>query len=81
MSRAAAPALIQVVAVAENGVIGRDGTMPWRLKSDMAHFRELTMGKPVVMGRKTFQSLPKPLELGDFYVENAFGFFEIIHLT
>jgi dihydrofolate reductase len=57
--RAASPALVQVVAVAENGVIGRDGALPWRLKSDMAHFRALTMGKPVVMGRKTYQSLQK----------------------
>jgi dihydrofolate reductase len=55
----AGPAVVQVVAVAENGVIGRNGTLPWRLKSDMAHFRKVTMGKPVVMGRKTWQSLPK----------------------
>jgi len=55
-------ALVIVVAVAENGVIGRKGGLPWRLKSDMKHFRNLTMGKPVVMGRKTYQSLPrKPL--------------------
>ena len=53
--------LVLVVAVAENGVIGRDGQLPWRLKSDMPHFRALTMGKPVVMGRKTFLSLGKPL--------------------
>lgn len=59
MSAAAVPALVQVVAVAENGIIGRDGALPWRLKSDMAHFRALTMGKPVVMGRKTYQSLQK----------------------
>jgi dihydrofolate reductase len=45
------------VAVAENGVIGRGGTMPWRLKSDMQHLRARTMGKPVVMGRKTWASL------------------------
>lgn len=62
MSAVALPALVHVVAVAENGIIGRDGTLPWRLKSDMAHFRALTIGKPVVMGRKTYQSLPrKPL--------------------
>lgn len=54
--------LILVVAVAENGVIGRNGGLPWRLKSDMAYFRKVTMGKPVVMGRKTWDSLPrKPL--------------------
>ena len=51
-----------IAAVAENGVIGHGGTMPWRLKSDMKHFRALTMGKPVVMGRKTYLSLAlKPL--------------------
>ena len=54
--------IVLIAAVAENGVIGRGGTMPWRLKSDMAHFRALTMGKPVVMGRKTWASLQvKPL--------------------
>jgi dihydrofolate reductase len=51
-----------IAAVAENGVIGQGGTMPWRLKSDMKHFRSLTMGKPVVMGRKTWLSTAlKPL--------------------
>jgi dihydrofolate reductase len=47
------------VARARNGVIGRDGTLPWRLKSDLAIFRAVTMGKPVIMGRKTWESLPK----------------------
>ncbi|MDP3175746.1 MAG: dihydrofolate reductase [Phenylobacterium sp.] len=47
------------IARARNGVIGRDGTLPWRLKSDMAIFRATTMGKPVIMGRKTWESLPK----------------------
>ncbi len=52
-----------VVAVAQNGVIGRDGTLPWRLSSDLKLFRRLTMGKPIVMGRRTWQSLPKkPLD-------------------
>lgn len=51
-----------IVARARNGVIGRDGDLPWRLKSDMAFFKAATMGKPVVMGRKTWDSLPrKPL--------------------
>jgi dihydrofolate reductase len=54
--------VILVAAIAENGVIGRDNTLPWRLKSDMAHFRALTMGKPVVMGRKTYLSIGKPLK-------------------
>ena len=47
------------IARARNGVIGRDGALPWRLKSDMAIFRAVTMGKPVIMGRKTWESLPK----------------------
>jgi len=47
------------IARARNGVIGRDGTLPWRLKSDLAIFRAITMGKPVIMGRKTWDSLPK----------------------
>jgi dihydrofolate reductase len=50
------------IARARNGVIGRDGELPWRLKSDLAIFRAVTMGKPVIMGRKTWDSLPrKPL--------------------
>ncbi|HEX7792572.1 MAG TPA: dihydrofolate reductase [Afipia sp.] len=53
--------IVFVVAVAENGVIGANGAMPWRLKSDMAHFVALTTGRPVVMGRKTFASIGKPL--------------------
>lgn len=54
--------ILLVAAVAENGVIGRDNTLPWRIKSDMAHFRAMTMGKPVVMGRKTYLSIGKPLK-------------------
>jgi dihydrofolate reductase len=49
-----------VAAVARNGVIGRDGTIPWRLAEDMQRFRELTTGHPVVMGRRTWESLPDP---------------------
>jgi dihydrofolate reductase len=48
-----------VVAVAENGVIGRDGGLPWRLSTDMKRFKATTMGKPIVMGRKTWESFPK----------------------
>jgi len=56
------PKLTLVVAVAKNGVIGRDGDLPWRLSSDMKRFKAATMGKPVLMGRKTWESLPrKPL--------------------
>lgn len=50
-----------VVAMAENGVIGRDGGLPWRLTSDLKRFRAETMGKPVVMGRKTWESIGRPL--------------------
>jgi dihydrofolate reductase len=53
--------IVLVVAVAENGVIGRDNAMPWRIKSDLQYFRSVTIGRPVVMGRKTFQSIGKPL--------------------
>jgi dihydrofolate reductase len=50
-----------IAAVGENGVIGTGGGMPWRLSTDMQRFKRLTMGKPVIMGRKTFESLGKPL--------------------
>jgi dihydrofolate reductase len=53
--------LVLVAAVADNGVIGRAGGLPWRLKSDMQHFRALTLGHPVLMGRKTFQSVGQRL--------------------
>ncbi len=56
------PRLSAVVAVARNGVIGRDGDLPWRIPSDLKNFKATTLGKPVVMGRKTWDSLPrKPL--------------------
>jgi len=47
-----------VVAVAANGVIGREGALPWHLPADLRHFKALTTGKPMIMGRKTFESLP-----------------------
>jgi len=53
--------VVLIVAVADNGVIGANGTIPWRLKSDLLRFKSMTMGKPVVMGRKTFLSLRRPL--------------------
>ena len=56
------PLVTFVVARADNGVIGKDGKLPWRLRSDMHHFRSVTMGKPMIMGRKTFESLPRLLE-------------------
>ncbi|HLI98969.1 MAG TPA: dihydrofolate reductase [Bradyrhizobium sp.] len=53
--------IVLIAAVADNGVIGADGAIPWRLKSDLQRFKAMTMGKPVVMGRKTFLSLRRPL--------------------
>ncbi|MBX4888639.1 dihydrofolate reductase [Rhizobium bangladeshense] len=50
-----------IAAVARNSTIGREGDMPWRLSSDLKRFKTLTMGKPVVMGRKTYDSIGKPL--------------------
>jgi dihydrofolate reductase len=51
-----------VVAMSENKVIGRDGDLPWRLPNDLKHFKQVTMGKPIIMGRKTWESLyVKPL--------------------
>jgi dihydrofolate reductase len=53
--------LVLVAAVAENGVIGRDGRLPWHLRSDLQHFRAVTLGHPAVMGRKTYDAIGKPL--------------------
>ena len=50
-----------IVAVAENGVIGQDNALPWHLPNDLRHFKQLTTGHPVVMGRRTFESIGKPL--------------------
>jgi len=55
------PEIVLVVAVADNDVIGKDGAMPWHLPADLRHFRKLTVGRPVVMGRKTFESIGNPL--------------------
>lgn len=57
----ASPEIVLIVAVADNGVIGAHGAIPWRLKSDQARLKAMTMGKPIVMGRKTFISLRRPL--------------------
>jgi len=59
--RVARPRIVLVSAVAENGVIGRDGDMPWRLPTDLKRFRALTMGHPMLMGRRTFAAIGKPL--------------------
>lgn len=50
-----------IVAAAENGVIGRDNALPWHLPEDLAYFRRVTMGKPLIMGRRTFESIGRPL--------------------
>ncbi len=54
--------IVLVVAIAENGVIGRSGKLPWRLSSDLRFFRSVTMDKPLIMGRRTFESIGKPLD-------------------
>ena len=53
--------LCLIVAVAENGVIGRDNDLPWRLSGDLKRFKAVTMGKPLIMGRRTFDSIGRPL--------------------
>ena len=58
----AEPIIALVVAMGENRAIGRGGDLPWHLRSDMRYFREITMGKPVIMGRRTFKSLPRVLD-------------------
>lgn len=55
------PPVVFVAAVADNGVIGRDNRLIWRLKSDLKHYRSLTLGRPVIMGRRTFASIGKAL--------------------
>jgi dihydrofolate reductase len=55
------PEIVLIVAVAENGVIGSQGGLPWRLKSDLKRLKAMTIGRPVVMGRKTFASIGRPL--------------------
>lgn len=55
------PEIALVVAVADNGVIGRGGALPWHLPDDLKHFKTVTLGKPVLMGRRTFESIGKPL--------------------
>ncbi len=55
------PRLELVVAVARNGVIGRGNALPWRLPADLAHFKRLTMGHPILMGRRTWDSIGRPL--------------------
>jgi dihydrofolate reductase len=56
------PEIIMILARAENGVIGVDGGLPWRIPADLRHFKQLTKGRPMIMGRKTFESLPGLLD-------------------
>jgi dihydrofolate reductase len=56
------PIIALVVAMGRNRAIGKGGGLPWRLSSDMRYFRKVTMGKPIVMGRRTFSSLPRVLD-------------------
>lgn len=55
------PLIVAIYAVSENGVIGKDNDLPWHLPNDLKHFKRLTKGKPILMGRKSFESLGKPL--------------------
>ena len=55
------PRLTLIAAVARDGAIGRDNTLPWRLPEDLRHFKAATMGRPLIMGRKTFDSIGRPL--------------------
>jgi dihydrofolate reductase len=61
MSQGSGPLISLLVAATENGVIGRDNGMPWHLPDDLKHFKALTLGKPVLMGRRTFESIGRPL--------------------
>ena len=56
-----------ILAVSRNGVIGRDGTIPWRIGTDMRRFKALTMDKPIIMGRKQYDTIGLPLEGRDVY--------------
>jgi len=61
MSAPNRPEITLVVARADNGVIGKEGRLPWHLPADLRHFKEVTMGSPMIMGRRTFDSLPRLL--------------------
>ena len=55
------PTISLVAAMAKNRVIGKDNDMPWHLPADLAHFKKVTLGKPIIMGRKTYESIGRPL--------------------
>jgi dihydrofolate reductase len=65
MSHTSGTKVYLVAAVAANGVIGKDGRLPWHLPEDLRHFKRLTLGHPVIMGRRTWESLGKPLTQRD----------------
>ena len=59
--KAPGPAIVLVAAVADNGVIGRDNALPWHIPEDLKHFKRVTLGKPILMGRRTFDSVGRAL--------------------
>lgn len=61
MQPSTAPRIVLVVAVADNGVIGKGNQLPWHLPDDLKHFKAVTLGKPIIMGRKTYESIGRPL--------------------
>ncbi len=61
MNSSLRPRLALIAAIAANGIMGRNGTLPWHLSADLKHFKTLTSGKRIVMGRRTWESFPKPL--------------------
>lgn len=61
MSQPSAPAIYLVAAIAANGIIGANGRLPWRLPGELQHFKKLTMGHPIIMGRRTWESLGRAL--------------------
>ncbi|WP_102958987.1 dihydrofolate reductase [Mangrovicella endophytica] len=68
MAEQGQPRLTAVVAMGRNGVIGQDGQLPWRLSTDLKRYRSLTMGKPMIMGRKTIESIGRALDRRDTIV-------------
>lgn len=75
MARSSGPRLSLIAAVAANGVIGNGNALPWRLPEDMKHFKALTLGHPVIMGRKTYESIGRPLpERRNIVVSRSPGF-------
>jgi dihydrofolate reductase len=71
------PNIALIAAVADNGVIGCENRLPWRLKADLQHFRSVTMDKPVIMGRRTYESLPGPLRDRKMHVITSRNDFQV----